>query len=133
MKARIEKKLSKRLTEVAPVLLSGWWVDEETTYRAYRQGTSVSHIRSVGGGQDYWGECYDGDTAWEWWLTQWMWHGHFPTYPHGHRREYYPNTAGFRPTTRNLLRLAVEANAKAAAALAKRQLLRKRLLAGGVE
>lgn len=132
MKARIEKKLSKRLTEIAPLLCKGWWVDDEISELAYQQGTSINHVRSVGGEFDsFLGEASDHYTAWGWWRGAWHWCDVFEPYPEGHKHECYPNTEGFQPTTRNLLRLAVEANAKAAAALAKRQLLRKRLLGGG--
>lgn len=81
MKARIDKKLSKRLVEITG-LFKDAWIDEEPSELADSQGTSVSHIWSVGGGVDYWGE--------------------------GHRFEGYPNIDGFKATTQNLLRLATE-------------------------
>lgn len=115
MKARIEKKLSKRLVQIAPLVFKGAWLDEEPSELAYKQGSRVNNIYSVGGGVDYWGDGEDAFTAWEYWLMNWAWHGDFEPYPEGHRFEFYPNTEGFRPTTVNLLRLAVIAEASAKA------------------
>ncbi|UVL70636.1 hypothetical protein [Pseudomonas protegens] len=109
MKARVEKKLSKRLVELAPSQFSGAWLDkDEPSELAYEQGTRVSHVWSVGGGVDYWGEGCDAYTIWEIWKMNWCWHGPFETYPEGHRHQFYPNTEGFRPTTQNLMALAAE-------------------------
>jgi hypothetical protein len=46
MKARIEKKLSKRLVEIAPSLFPDAWRDEEFSELAHDQRTSVSHVLS---------------------------------------------------------------------------------------
>lgn len=117
MKARIEKKLSKHLVQIAPSIFKGAWVDkDEPSELAYEQGSRVSHVLSVGGGVDYWGEGEDAYTAWELWQMNWSWHGDFKTYPEGHRFAHYPNTEGFRPTTRNLLRHAQECEARKAKA-----------------
>nr|WP_176441330.1 hypothetical protein [Pseudomonas aeruginosa]MCV4168539.1 hypothetical protein [Pseudomonas aeruginosa]HCK4895377.1 hypothetical protein [Pseudomonas aeruginosa]HCL4222383.1 hypothetical protein [Pseudomonas aeruginosa] len=43
MKARIEKKLSKRLVELYPASYSAAWRDEEPSELAYEQGTRVRH------------------------------------------------------------------------------------------
>lgn len=110
MKARIEKKLSQKLVSLAPSVFHGVWVDKsEPSELAYKQRTSVSHVWSVGGGTDYFGDGVDAYTAWEWWKTNWEWHGDFPTYPLGHQLHCYPDVSGFRATTRNLLKLAVRA------------------------
>lgn len=110
MKARIEKKLSKRVAELAPSVLQGVWLDKDEPSRlAYAQGSRVTNVVSVGGGTDYFGEGMDAFTAWAWWLTNWEWHGDFVTHPKGHRFCGYPDVSGFRPTTRNLLKLAVQA------------------------
>ena len=106
MKARIEKKLSKRLVELYPALYCSAWRDEEPSELAHEQGSRVRHVLSVGGGVDYWGEGQVVYTAWQDWLMSWEWHGPFETYPEGHRHEYLPDTEGFKPTTRNLLQLA---------------------------
>lgn len=108
MKARIEKKLSKRLVELLPSVYRKAWRDQEPTELAYDQGSSVRHVLSVGGGVDYWGEGQDAYTVWEDWQMNWCWHGPFETYPNGHRFEGYPNIDGFRPTTINLLKLAAQ-------------------------
>ncbi|MDY7565346.1 hypothetical protein QN400_24375 [Pseudomonas sp. RTC3] len=45
MKARIEKKLSKRLVEIAPSIFAGVWIDkDEPSELAYKQRTRVSHV-----------------------------------------------------------------------------------------
>lgn len=111
MKARIEKKLSKRLAELYPSLFGKAWRDDELSELAYEQRTSVRHVRSVGGGTDYWGEGMEAYTCWAGWRSMWMWHGPFEPYPEGHQHAHYPDTKGFRPTTPNLLQLAAWAQA----------------------
>lgn len=106
MNARIEKKLSKRLLAVAPVLFREAWVLEEPSELACEQGSSISHALHIGGGTDYWGDGMDSHSLWSWWERNWMWFGQFQPYPEGHEREHFPNTEGFMPTTKNLLRLA---------------------------
>jgi len=114
MKARIEKKLSKRLVEIAPSLFRGAWVYScEPSMLAEKQGSRVSNVLCVGGGVDYWGEGEDDYTVWRAWTGygQWSWCGHFEPYPEGHERQGHPNTEGFKPTTRNLLKLAAQCEA----------------------
>lgn len=114
MKARIEKKLSKRLRQLMPTVLGKTWIDSsEPSELAYKQGTCVSHVVSVGGGTDFMGDGEDAFTAWEWWLLNWEWHGDFIPYPEGHRHECYPNTERFKCHTLNLLKLAVVAERSA--------------------
>ncbi|KAF1004382.1 MAG: hypothetical protein GAK36_00051 [Pseudomonas sp.] len=108
MKARIEKKLSKRLVTLLPSLFGKAWVDREPSELAYEQNSCINNVMSVGGGIDYWGEGQDAYTCWALWRMNWMWHGPFESYPEGHRHQHYPNTEGFKPTTRNLLKLAAE-------------------------
>ena len=98
MNARIEKKLSKRLLEIAPKLFNNVWVDQET------------NTPCVGGEIDYWGESQDEHTLWQWFKMNWFWLGGFPEHPEGHEFEHYPDTTGFKPTTKNLLRLAESCN-----------------------
>lgn len=112
MKARIEKRLSKRLVDLAPSIFHDAWRDEEISELAYTQSTSVSHVLSVGGGVDYWGEGMEAYTCWRLWRMNWMWHGDFKKYPEGHERAFYPDTEGFRPTTQNLLRLAAQCQSR---------------------
>jgi hypothetical protein len=107
MKARIEKKLSKRLVQIYPSSYGCAWIDDEQSELAYEQKSQVRHCPSVGGEYDsYSGDCNECYTAWASWLDQWPWHGPFTEYPYGHRFAMYPNTEGFKPTTRNLLKLA---------------------------
>jgi hypothetical protein len=113
MKARIEKKLSKRIVELYPAVYRKAWRDDERSELAYEQRTSVRHVLSMGGGVDYWGEGMDAYTVWREWRSNWMWHGPFEPYPEGHRHECFPNTEGFRPTTLNLLKLAARCQAAA--------------------
>jgi hypothetical protein len=109
MKARIEKKLSKRLVLLHPSQYRKAWLDkDEPSLLAFEQGTRVSHCPSVGGGTDYWGEGQDAYTVWEDWRMNWCWHGPFHAYPEGHEFECYPDTGSFRPTTKNLLKLAAD-------------------------
>ena len=116
MKARIEKKLSKKLVQLAPSVFKGAWVDSsEPSDLAYKQRTSVSHVWSVGGGTDDFGDGMDAYTAWALWMSNWMWHGDFQSHPAGHQHHGYPDVSGFRVTTRNLLKLAVRAEQQAQA------------------
>ena len=113
MKARIEKKLSKKAVEIAPNIFRGdwcaWICSDETTELAYKQGSCVSNVYYIGGGVDYWGEGEDAYTVWEWVCSNWFYLGGFPPYPEGHEFAYHPDTDGFKSTTRNLLNLLREA------------------------
>ena len=109
MKARIEKKLSKRLVLLYPYSYGRAWIDkDEPSALAYEQRTRVSHVPSVGGGTDWQGDGEDEYTVWESWCQMWPWHGPFESYPEGHEHQHFPNTEGFKPTTRNLLKLAAD-------------------------
>lgn len=117
MKPRIEKKLSKRLLQIAPSLFNGAWIDRDLMPEAWHHGVRVSHCYCVGGGTDYWGEGQDAYTLWEAWTGHsywaWEWHGDFPDYPDDHEFHGYPDTSSFRPTTRNLLALAAQCHRRA--------------------
>jgi len=106
MKARIEKKLCKKLVQLAPKIFNDAWIDKDVSEKAIRQGSSVSHVYSVGGGIDYWGEGEDEYTALELMKMNWMWFGDFDVHEEGHKFEGYPDTGNFKPTSRNLLRIA---------------------------
>jgi len=109
MKARILKKLSKRLIYIAPKQFADAWIDDaDIAEISYEQGVRVGRIYSMGGGTDCWGEGQDALTAWEWLKNNWEWSGAFPQHPEGHEFEGYPDTSGFKPTTLNLLKLVAE-------------------------
>ena len=128
MNPRIEKKVSKRLVKIAPKLFKGAWIDNDkewwdTLYehqlkrplrKCEKQANTrnnrckVNHIFSVGGGIDYWGEGEDWYSCFEWLQNNWPWIGKFESYPEGHEFHGYPNTGNFKPTTRNLSKLARE-------------------------
>jgi hypothetical protein len=109
MKARIEKKLSNHLVRLHPSLYRRAWIDkDEPSELSYEQRTRVSQVLSVGGGTDYWGDGQDAYTVWADWKMNWCWHGPFEAHPEGHESEGYPDTGSFKPTTRNLLKLAAD-------------------------
>lgn len=124
MKPRIEKKLSKRLVEIAPNLFKDAWIDRDfelwqkfwphhyggkLTSKQKRanmqQKVRVNNVYSVGGGVDYWGEGMDCYSCWQWLKDNWPYVGDFPNYPQGHEFAFYPDTGKFKPTARNLLQL----------------------------
>lgn len=109
MNPRIEKKLSKRLVNLYPRLYGRAWIDDDHSELAYDENSNVRHCPSVGGEYDsYSGDSNESYTVWSSWIQVWPWHGTFEEYPRGHQFEGYPNTEGFKPTTRNLLKLAEE-------------------------
>lgn len=129
MNPRIEKKVSKRLTEIAPKLFKGFWIDDEIersaahwrhnlgrelTARERKENTliekcRVNNICSVGGEYcSYMGDCNDYFTCFEWLKNNYCWIGNFPSFSHDSEFRGYPDTGNFKPTTRNLLKLARE-------------------------
>lgn len=112
MKARIEKKLSKKLTELLPETYSDAWqgCSSEPSELASRQGSCVSGLMYVGGGLDYWGEGQDEYSVWEHFSLNWYWILDFDVYPEGHRYEYYPNIDGFNCSTLNKIKRIKERN-----------------------
>jgi hypothetical protein len=108
MKARIEKKVCKRLVQVSPKLFEDAWKEasSEITELAHKQGSRVSGIYLIGGGLDYWGEGTDAETPLQFMRSHFHWIGKFPNYPEGHKFSNHPDTQGFKPTTRNLINLA---------------------------
>jgi hypothetical protein len=106
MKARIEKKLSKKIALLAPEAFKDSWIDRDASVLAYKQGSRVSNILCMGGGADYWGEGQEEYTAWEWFKDIWPFAIRFEAHPAGHEHAGYPNIDGFKPTTINLLKLA---------------------------
>lgn len=102
MNARINKKLSKWFAKNCPLLSIGHFIDNDISlYARLEDRNSVSHVPSI--------EDVYLMSLWSWWMTGYFWLAPFPTYPAGHALEYEPNTAGFRPTTQNLMTLALKA------------------------
>lgn len=91
MKARIEKKICKRLVQILPDMFKHAQVSSEPTDLAWEQGTSVSGMYYVGGGVDYWGEGEDAYSVLEafWDIYDWC-PPIFNPYPEGHELEGYP-------------------------------------------
>ena len=110
MKARIAKKLSKKLAETNHKLFNGAWIDPDVMELAWDQGSCVSGCLSVGGHLDCWGEGTDHHTVLYQMKLDYCWLGNFPEYPKGHKLEGYPDTKGFKPNGRNLLKIAREVN-----------------------
>lgn len=117
MNPRIEKKLSKRLYEIAPDILGsmrpeGPWIatDSDGHYvSGFNSDMYKGDIAVIGGEPDYWGEATDICTYWYFWATGWYWLvGWLPVYPLGHEHAGLPDTSGVKETTQNLLRWAKE-------------------------
>lgn len=108
MKARLIKKLSKKLVESAPKIFHDAWVCDDVLEEAWNQGSRVSHVWHVGGGLNYWGEGEDACTALEFFKMDWYYFGDFPIHDKEHEFYGYPDTGNFKPTSRNLLKLARE-------------------------
>lgn len=114
MKARIIKKLSKKLSDILPKKIADSWVDKhEVMEIAYEQGTRVSNCLMMGGELDYWGEGTDAYTVHEWFVDRIVWMLDLPLYPEGHDFENYPDHSSLkRLTGQYLLELARTIKAK---------------------
>ena len=108
MKARILKKVCKRLKKLAPKLFLDAWLCDEVMELSWEQGSKVKNHWRVGGACDEWGEGTDDHDLLEWVKMGYYFYGDFPPYPEGHEFEYMPDTGNFKPTTRNLLKLVNE-------------------------
>lgn len=109
MKARIEKKLSKRIAEILPYKFYGnaWACNDEPSELAYEQGTAVSGVLYIGGGVNYWGEGEDAYTVLEDFIMHFDFHEPiYNPYPKGHELEHYPQPTGKRPTGKYLINCA---------------------------
>ena len=136
MKPRIIKKVSKRLVEIAPKLFNdawkGGWIDScmEWDYlhcserdlgrplskndiktNTYLSKCKVNHVYSVGFlGFDLYGDMTEYETVLDWFLTCYDWLALdakiFNEYPEGHKFHGMPDARAFKPTTRNLIKLA---------------------------
>lgn len=98
MKARIEKKLSKRLMVEVPMLFNHAFINRDFSEAAYAQGTRVSNCYSVGGERISYLEAPTKIiTVWEVWCLIW---------------KYYAVDPGqVKPSTIELIKLARDLNA----------------------
>lgn len=117
MNPRIEKKLSKRLHEIAPDILgnmhpeSPWIATESDCHHVggFNPDMYKGDIVVIGGEHDYWGEGTDIYTYWYIWATNWYWLVDWlPVHPQGHEHAGLPDTNGVKETTQNLLKWAKE-------------------------
>ncbi len=107
MKARIEKKVSKALKIVAPVLFNDSWVDAAISERSFLEGNSIANCERIGGELDCWGEGTDDYSLIEFMQLNYYMFGNFPPYPQGHEFEGMPDVPkSFKPTTINLIKIA---------------------------
>ncbi len=107
MKARIIKKLSKKLKRQLPEMFKDSWVDKEVMDDSYDQGSRVSHCLMIGGELDYWGEGTEYCNCLLHFKDSVVWILELPVYPEGHEFEDHPNTDKLkRFTGKYLLELA---------------------------
>lgn len=108
MKARIIKKLSKKLRLMLPKEYKDSWVEREVIEESWEQGSMVSNCQMVGGGLDYWGEGEDHYTVlydFKYHLLEWQ--GLWGFYD-DENDDYYgmPKGAPYRLTGQKLIMLA---------------------------
>lgn len=108
MKARIEKKICKKLAQILPPeFYRDAWTDSEVTEKALDQGSRVSGLLCVGGGVDYWGEGQDEYTVLEDFKNHYDWHPPiYNPYPDGHQFERLPMPSKKRLTGYYLIKCA---------------------------
>lgn len=108
MKARIEKKLCKKIANILPYQFYGKaWTDGEITELALSQGSRVSSILYVGGGVACWGEGEDEYTVLEDFKGHYDWHKPiYNPYPEGHKYEGMPKPRKKRLTGKYLIECA---------------------------
>jgi hypothetical protein len=110
MKARIEKKLCKKIVEILPDnFYSHSWADNEVSELAENQNTRVSGVLYIGGGVDYWGEGEDEYTVLYDFAMHFNWHPPiYNPYPDGHKWEGLPMGTKKRLTGQYLIKCARE-------------------------
>ena len=103
MKARIEKKLSKKISEMMPNYYGDAWQDshDEPSELACDQSSCVSGVMRIGGGVDFWGEGQDDYSVWDDFKVNWPYCFDFKY----DENTYYPDTTGFKDTTINKFKL----------------------------
>lgn len=107
MKARIEKKLSKKIAQILPKIYERAWLNSDVTEKAWEQGSRVSGLMFVGGGVDYWGEGEDSYTVLEDFASHYDWHSPiYIPFPIGHEFEGMPMFDSNRLTGKYLIECA---------------------------
>ncbi len=99
MKARIIKKLSKKVKEILPKDFKESWVDVEVMEEAWEQGSKVSHCVMVGGELDYWGEGTDYFSAISVFADSLIWRLDLPQHPAEHEFEGLPDCSKMKRLT----------------------------------
>ena len=95
MKARIIKKLSKKINAILPKYYSDSWLDKYSPVmtEAYEQGSRVKNCLRIGGDCDEWGEATDDHNVYENFIMHVEPFAYpYPVYPDGHRWEGLPIT-----------------------------------------
>ena len=107
MKARIQKKLSKKIAAIVPKMYKDSWVDDEISELSWSQGVRVSHIVSVGGELDCWGEGQDYCSVLEDFSKHYDWNRPiYNPYPDGHKWQGMPMRDSNRKTGKYLIECA---------------------------
>lgn len=107
MKARIIKKLSKKLASMLPKEYSKAWIDIEVMEESWEQGSMVSNCTMIGGGLDYCGEGTDHYTVlydFRYHFIQWQ--GFWGVYGEHEEFQDMPKPAPYRLTGEKLINLA---------------------------
>ncbi len=115
MKARIIKKLSKKLVAILPKIYGDVhcspWVDNEIMDEAWEQGSRVSGCFRIGGHLDEWGEGTDDYTVFHDFKNNLLgWQGLWGFYDEDSEWEDMPKGAPYRLTGQKLIMLAKQLN-----------------------
>ena len=107
MKARIIKKLSKKLAALLLKEYDRAWVNADVMEQSWEQGSRVSGCFNIGGECDYWGEGTDHYTVlYDFKHNFLQWQGLWGVYGEGERFEDMPKPAPYRLTGQKLIMLA---------------------------
>tara|TARA_Y100000310_G_scaffold283934_1_gene306272 strand:+ start:412 stop:768 length:357 start_codon:yes stop_codon:yes gene_type:complete len=109
MKARIIKKLSKKISELLPDEYKDKWIDKHDKFlcESYDQGSRVKNCFYIGGELDLWGEGTDSYTVLEDFKDNFStYQGYWGFYGEGHKFEGMPKHAPYRLTGQKLIALA---------------------------
>ena len=107
MKARIIKKLSKKLKVMLPKEYFKSWVNTDVMEQSWEQGSKISHCFNIGGELDEWGEGTDHYTVIHDFKYNFLeWQGLWGFYDEASRWEDMPKGAPYRLTGQKLISLA---------------------------